>query len=213
MSTAGVTLHLILPHSLLCPADTYFTQIAMHYPHFQYLDGQTVTFGHYEDPLSDQLATQLPTDLQNVPYYCSVSSSLLISLLVVEKQQTSFRRCSHYPQSGCDALFLRGSTGPLQSRKLQVCTPHNDTVEDILDAVGLSSDNLPPSLYEFYLVMIYKQQLLSTTIFEFKHTDHAGKQLTSHLENVTLQEIYAKISNDPTLCQDLERRTTIETIV
>ena len=31
--TAGVTLHLILPHSLRCPADTYFTQVAMHYPH------------------------------------------------------------------------------------------------------------------------------------------------------------------------------------
>ena len=26
---AGVVLHLILPHSLRCPADTYFTQVAM----------------------------------------------------------------------------------------------------------------------------------------------------------------------------------------
>eukprot|EP00434_Breviolum_minutum_P045800 symbB.v1.2.041143.t1/scaffold7865.1/size8950/1 len=43
----------------------------MHYPHLQYPDGQTVAFGHYEDPLPDQLATKLPTDLQNVPYYCS----------------------------------------------------------------------------------------------------------------------------------------------
>ena len=90
---------------------------------------------------------------------------------------------------------------------------HNDTVEDILDAVGLPSDNLPPSLYEFYLVMIYKQQLLPTTISEFTRTDHAGKQFTPHLENVALQEIHAKISNDPTLHQDLERRATIETIV
>ena len=32
--TPGVTLHLILPHSLRCPADTYFTQVAMHYPHY-----------------------------------------------------------------------------------------------------------------------------------------------------------------------------------
>ena len=61
--------------------------------------------------------------------------------------------------------------------------------------------------------MIYKQQLLPTTISEFKRTDHAGKQFTPHLENVTLQEIHAKISNDPTLHQDLERRATIETIV
>ena len=61
--------------------------------------------------------------------------------------------------------------------------------------------------------MIYKQQLLPTTISEFTRTDHAGKQFTPHLENVTLQEIHAKISNDPTLHQDLERRATIETIV
>ena len=100
-----------------------------------------------------------------------------------------------------------------ESSKLLILTPHNDTVEDIIDAVGLPSDNLPPSLYEFYLVMIYKQQLLPTTISEFKRTDHAGKQFTPHLENVTLQEIHAKISNDPTLHQELERRATIETIV
>ena len=137
----------------------------------------------------------------------------MVSPLVAGEQQTSSRRCGHYPQSGCDAIFLRGSTGPPQSRKLLILTPHNDTVEDILDAVGLPSDNLPPSLYEFYLVMIYKQQLLPTTISEFTRTDHAGKQFTPHLENVTLQEIHAKISNDPTLHQDLERRATIETIV
>ena len=100
-----------------------------------------------------------------------------------------------------------------ESSKLLILTPHNDTVEDIIDAVGLPSDNLPPSLYEFYLVMIYKQQLLPTTISEFKRTDHAGKQFTPHLENVTLQEIHAKIPNDPTLHQELERRATIETIV
>ena len=38
----------------------------MHYPHLQYSSGQTVAFGHYEDPLPDQMATKLPVDLQNV---------------------------------------------------------------------------------------------------------------------------------------------------
>ena len=59
--TAGVTLHLILPHSLRCPADTYFTQVAMHYPHLQ----------HASDPLPDQMATKRPVDIQNVSYHCS----------------------------------------------------------------------------------------------------------------------------------------------
>ena len=43
--------------------------------------------------------------------------------------------------------------------------------------------------------------------------DHRGKPYTPHLENVTFREIHTKISNDPTLHQDLARRATIETIV
>ena len=214
--TAGVTLHLILPHSLRFPANTYFTQVAMHYPHLQYPDGQTVAFGHYEDPLPDQLATKLPTDLQNVPYYCSGYRLLHWSPRLSQGS-------NRLPPDDVVTILKVAATLSFyvarqvrrnqESSKLLILTPHNDTVEDILDAVGLPSDNLPPSLYEFYLVMIYKQQLLPTTISEFTRTDHAGKQFTPHLENVTLQEIHAKISNDSTLHQDLERRATIETIV
>ena len=61
--------------------------------------------------------------------------------------------------------------------------------------------------------MIYKQQILPTTLTEFTRTDHTGKRYTPLLENVTFREIHAKISNNPTLHQDLERRATIDTIV
>ena len=188
----------------------------MHYPHLQYPDGQTVAFGHYEDPLPDQLAAKLPTDLQNVPYYCSGYRLLHWSPRLSQGS-------NRLPPDDVVTILKVAATLSFyvarqvrrnqESSKLLILTPHNDTVEDIIDAVGLPSDNLPPSLYEFYLVMIYKQQLLPTTISEFKRTDHAGKQFTPHLENVTLQEIHAKISNDPTLHQELERRATIETIV
>ena len=177
---------------------------------------QTVAFGHYEDPLPDQLATKLPTDLQNVPYYCSGYRLLHWSPRLSQGS-------NRLPPDDVVTILKVAATLSFyvarqvrrnqESSKLLILTPHNDTVEDILDAVGLPSDNLPPSLYEFYLVMIYKQQLLPTTISEFTRTDHAGKQFTPRLENVTLQEIHAKISNDPTLHQDLERRATIETIV
>ena len=100
-----------------------------------------------------------------------------------------------------------------ESSKLLILTPHNDTVDDLLDALGLPPDNLPPSLYEFYLVMIYRQQILPTTLPEFTRTDHRGKTYTPLLENVTAREIHAKISNNPTLHQDMERRATIDTIV
>ena len=214
--TAGVTLHLILPHSLRCPADTYFTQVAMHYPHLQYSSGQTVAFGHYEDPLPDQMATKLPVDFQNVSYHCSGYRLLHWS------PRLSPGSNKLPPDDVANIIKVAATLSYYvakqvrrnqESSKLLILTPHNDTVDDILDAVGLPPDNLPPSLYEFYLVMIYKQQILPTTLTEFTRADHRGKPYTPHLENVTFREIHTKISNDPTLHQDLARRATIETIV
>ena len=214
--TAGVTLHLILPHSLRCPADTYFTQVAMHYPHLQYSSGQTVAFGHYEDPLPDQMATKLPVDFQNVPYHCSGYRLLHWS------PRLSPGSNKLPPDDVANIIKVAATLSYYvakqvrrnqESSKLLILTPHNDTVDDILDAVGLPPDNLPPSLYEFYLVMIYKQQILPTTLTEFTRADHRGKPYTPHLENVTFKEIHTKISNDPTLHQDLARRATIDTIV
>ena len=64
ISTAGVLLHLILPHSLRCPADAYLTQVAMHYPHLHRSDGQGVAYGHYEEPPSQISESRLPVDMQ-----------------------------------------------------------------------------------------------------------------------------------------------------
>ena len=62
--TAGVLLHLILPHSLRCPADTYLTQVAMHYPHLHRPDGSGVAYGHYEEPPRQIRDSRLPIDMQ-----------------------------------------------------------------------------------------------------------------------------------------------------
>ena len=86
--------------------------------------------------------------------------------------------------------------------KLLILTPHNDTVDDLIDALGLPPDN-----------PIYRQQILPNTLQEFTRTDHRGKTYTPLLENVTLREIHARICNNPTLLQNLERRATIDTIV
>ena len=212
----GVTLHLILPHSLRCPADTYFTQVAMHYPHLQYASGQTVAFAHYEDPLPDQLATKLPVDIQNVSYHCSGYRLLHWSprLAAGSNKLPPDDVCNIIRVAATLSYYVaRQVRRNQESSKLLILTPHNDTVDDILDAVGLPPDNLPPSLYEFYLVMIYRQQILPTTLTEFTRTDHKGKQYTPLLENVTFREIHTKISNNPALHQDLERRATIDTIV
>ena len=162
------------------------------------------------------MATKLPVDLQNVSYHCSGYRLLHWS------PRLSPGSNKLPPDDVANIIKVAATLSYYVSRqvrrnqessKLLILTPHNDTVDDILDAVGLPPDNLPPSLYEFYLVMIYKQQILPTTLTEFTRTDHRGKPYTPHLENVTFREIHTKISNDPTLHQDLERRATIETIV
>ena len=62
--TAGVLLHLILPHSLRCPADAYLTQVAMHYPHLHRPSGPGVAYGHYEEPPRQIRDSRLPVDMQ-----------------------------------------------------------------------------------------------------------------------------------------------------
>ena len=140
--TAGVTLHLILPHSLRCPADTYFTQVAMHYPHLQYASGQTVAFGHYEDPLPDQLATKLPVDIQNVSYHCSGYRLLHWS----PRLSTGSNKLP--PDDVCNIIRVAATLSYYvarqvrcnqESSKLLILTPHNDTVDDILDRYGPST--------------------------------------------------------------------------
>ena len=63
--TKGILLHLILPHSLRCPADTYFTQAVSHYPHLhRESDTGELRYGHFEDPLPSIASLRLPVDMQ-----------------------------------------------------------------------------------------------------------------------------------------------------
>ena len=207
---------LILPHSLRCPADTYFTQVAMHYPHLQHSEGQTVAFGHYEDPLPEQQATKRPVDIQNVSHNCSGYRLLHWSpRLAPGRNKLSNEDVSNVIRVAATLSYYvaRQVRRDQQSSKLLLLTPHNDTVDDLVDALGLPADNFPPSLYEFYLVMIYRQQILPNTLQEFTRTDHQGKTYIPRLENVTLSEIHTRICNNPTPQQNLAGRATLDTIV
>ena len=65
-------LNLILPQSLRCPADPYFTQVATHYPHLhrQGKDG-LVHYGHFEDTPTEVQDERIHRDMRNNPHYCS----------------------------------------------------------------------------------------------------------------------------------------------
>ena len=62
ISTAGVLLHLILPHSLRCPADACLAQVAMHSSPPQCWD--RCCLGHCEEPSAQIRESRLPVDMQ-----------------------------------------------------------------------------------------------------------------------------------------------------
>ena len=43
-----------------------------------------------------------------------------------------------------------------ESSKLLILAPHNDTISDLEDALGAPDTDLPPTLYDFYLVALYR---------------------------------------------------------
>ena len=147
---AGVVLHLILPHSLRCPADTYFTQVAMHYPHLHRLEDSTVHFGHYEDPTESQAAARQCHDMPSEHFYSCTGYRLLhwspsernptrLPLPAVRQVLQIAAVISYYT-----ARSIRIDN---ESSKLLLLTPHNDTVKSLVDALGVPSDQFPPSLY------------------------------------------------------------------
>ena len=62
---SDIVLNLILPQSLRCPADPYFTQVATHYPHLhRQLDDGLVHYGHFEDTPAEVQETRIYHDAQ-----------------------------------------------------------------------------------------------------------------------------------------------------
>ena len=105
-----------------------------------------------------------------------------------------------------------------ESSKLLLLTPHNDTVYDLQDALGLPASNYPPTLYDFYLTILYKQNFLATNAENlklFNRPDHTGtREITPSLHEVTPMEIYWHIQkHSDVLTPQLEAFATLKAIV
>ena len=59
-----------------------------------------------------------------------------------------------------------------ESSKLLILSPHSDTISDLEDALGASASNLPPTLYDFYLVTLYRIHYLPSRLTEFPKRNH-----------------------------------------
>ncbi len=65
-----------------------------------------------------------------------------------------------------------------ESSKLLLLTPHNDSVSDLQDTLGLPTQNYPPTLYDFYLACVYKKYLLKDNLACFRRSDRQRQDYT-----------------------------------
>ena len=168
--TKGILMHLILPHSLRCPADAYFTQVVSHYPHLhRESDTGELRYGHFEDPLPSISSLRLPVDMQGQTHHISGYRLLHWSPVITQN--------AHIDRASLDTvLTVAGVLSFFTARsirlndensKLLLLAPHNDTIQDLQDALGTPSPHFPPTLYDFYLTCIFRVMLLPTHISSF----------------------------------------------
>ena len=127
-------------------------------------DGAGVAYGHYEEPPRQIRDSRLPIDMQGRTH--PISGYRLVHWSPDLKPGLAN---NHMEQSSRDSVltvaavlsFFTARSVRLdnESSKLLLLTPHNDTVYDLQDALGLPASNYPPTLYDFYLTILYKTSL------------------------------------------------------
>ena len=100
-----------------------------------------------------------------------------------------------------------------ESSKLLLLAPHNDTIDDLEGLMGAAAPDYPPTLYDFYLACIYRQDFLADNLDKFQFPNHQGTIITPVAQAVSTLAIHKLISADPALQSTLENRASLPTIV
>ena len=213
---SDIMLNLILPQSLRCPADPYFTQVATHYPHLHRQDDGLVHYGHFEDTPAEVQETRLYHDMRNTPHHCSGYRAIQWHPSLLNKSNNMerpsilnvLRVAAVISYFTARSIHLRH-----ESSKLLLLAPHNDTIDDLEGLMGAAAPDFPPTLYDFYLACIYRQDFLADNLDKFQFTNHQGTLITPVAQAVSTLAIHKLISADPTLQSTLESRASLPAIV
>ena len=179
---SDVMLNLILPQSLRCPADPYFTQVATHYPHLHRQgDDGLVHYGHFEDTPTEVQDERIHRDMRNTPHHCSGYRAIHWSPSLLERSN-NLQRPSLLNVVRVAAVISYFTARSIhlrkESSKLLLLAPHNDTIDDLEGLMGAAAPDYPPTLYDFYLACIYRQELLADNLDKFQFTNHQGTLIT-----------------------------------
>ena len=214
---SDVMLNLILPQSLRCPADPYFTQVATHYPHLHRQgDDGLVHYGHFEDTPTEVQDERIHRDMRNTPHHCSGYRAIHWSPSLLERSN-NLQRPSLLNVVRVAAVISYFTARSIhlrkESSKLLLLAPHNDTIDDLEGLMGAAAPDYPPTLYDFYLASIYRQEFLADNLDKFQFTNHQGTLITPVAQAVSTLAIHKLISADPALQATLESRASLSTIV
>ena len=100
-----------------------------------------------------------------------------------------------------------------ESSKLLILSPHSDTISDLEDVLGASASDLPPTLYDFYLVALYRIHFLPSRLTEFPKRNHNNQLVDPKPDSITNLAIHAHIKDDAPLIQELEALATLPAII
>ncbi len=114
------------------------------------------------------------------------------------------QKLCHWLQHGVPAQELRYSLVYLIHQLLQ----------DPQDVLGAPAADLPPTLYDFYLVALYRLHYLSSRLHEFPKRNHNNQSVAPKLDSISnteggLQTCPNALPSQAWLCCDCGRKTII----
>ena len=158
-----------------------------------------------------QAATRQCVDLQGKEYHCS--GYRLVhwdpSLRSSTRMLNSSRSIALQIAATISYYVARNVRLDSESSKLLILSPHSDTISDLEDVLGASATDLPPTLYDFYLVALYRLHYLSSRLHEFPKRNHNNQLVDPKPDSITNLAIHAHIKDDLALIPELEARATL----
>ena len=173
-------------------------------------------YGHFEDTPPEVQDERIHRDMRNNPHHCSGYRAIHWSPSLLERSN-NLQRPSLLNVVRVAAVISYFTARSIhlrkESSKLLLLAPHNDTIDDLEGLMGAAAPDYPPTLYDFYLACIYRQEFLADNLDKFQFTNHQGTTIIPVAQAVTTLAIHKLISADPTLKSTLESRASLPTIV
>ena len=173
-------------------------------------------YGHFEDTPTEVQDERIHRDMRNTPHHCSGYRAIHWSPSLLERSN-NLQRPSLLNVVRVAAVISYFTARSIhlrkESSKLLLLAPHNDTIDDLEGLMGAAAPDYPPTLYDFYLASIYRQEFLADNLDKFQFTNHQGTLITPVAQAVSTLAIHKLISADPTLQATLESRASLSTIV